>query len=314
MSRAGVAVILSGVFFVVGSLFGQVEKPKGMLLQREILMTGNARFDLMQGLNNAVFADSVPGTSDRYDEQKKSALLAGALSLAVPGAGEIYTKSYWRAGGFLLAETGLWVFYAVYTSKGNNQTTLFQNYADSHWSVVRYAQWIQVNLSTLNPDITGGFTGYLIPGTENLPPWQQVDWNKLNDIENRIAQRLDNAFTHLLPHRPEQQYYELIGKYPQFASGWDDAIGITPQDLVVSNVSQRFLDYSHMRGKANDFYNIATTGAALLVVNHVLSALDAAWSAAQFNNRLKLEAHLQPTYRSMDFVEFVPTARLTVTF
>ena len=69
-----------------------------------------------------------------------------------------------------------------------------------------------------------------------------------------------------------------------------------------------------MRGKANDYYNIATTGSVLLVVNHFLSALDAAWSAAQFNNQVKLEAHLQPVVRSVDFVEFVPTARLTIRF
>jgi hypothetical protein len=69
-----------------------------------------------------------------------------------------------------------------------------------------------------------------------------------------------------------------------------------------------------MRGKANDFYNIASTTASLLVVNHILSALDAAWSASQFNNRLKLEAHLIPTPRAYGFVEFVPTARLQIRF
>ena len=278
-----------------------------------MLITGNARLDLLSGIGAMSLRDSVLRNAGGDVEGKKSALLAGVLSLAVPGAGEYYTKSYWKAGGFVLVEAGLWVVYAVYTSKGNNQTDLFQNYADDHWSVLRYAQWIQTNASKLNPDVTS-FTGYLIPGTQNLPPWQQVDWSKLNDVENRIAQVTGNGFTHLLPHRPEQQYYELIGKYPQFASGWDDASYLQPGDILTSNVSQRFNDYSKMRGKANDYYNIATTGAAILVANHLISALDAAWSAARFNNQLKLEAHLQPIVRSADFVEFVPTVRLTVQF
>ena len=279
----------------------------------KIVFTGNSRMDLISNFETQRLMDSTLQHSLDNRAGRKSALLAGAMSLVVPGAGEIYTNSYWRAGGFLLAEAGLWVFYASYYSKGNDQTTLFQNFADEHWSVVRYAQWIEGNVGTLNPDVTS-FSGYLIAGTENRSPWERVDWAKINAVENAIAQRAGNGFTHQLPHRPEQQYYELIGKYPQFASGWDDAGVMTPDRIVNSDVSARFLEYSKMRGKANDFYNIATTGSILLVVNHLLSAIDAAWSAAQHNSKLTIEAHLQPTVRSYDFVEFVPTARVTLTF
>jgi hypothetical protein len=288
---------------------GSGELPKG----GRIALTGNVRLDLLASLEMMRTIDSSRSSLNDENPGKKSPLLAGAMSMVVPGAGEFYTKSYWRAGGFVLAEAALWVFYASYYSKGNNQTDLFQTYADDHWSVVRYAQWIQANVTQLNPDVTS-FTGYLIPGTESRPPWERVDWGKVNAVENAIAQRSGNGFTHQLPHRPEQQYFELIGKYPQFAAGWDDAGVMTPERIVNSDVSARFLEYSKMRGKANDFYNIATTGSVLIVVNHLLSALDAAWSAAEFNHQLKIEAHLQPTVRSSDFVEFVPTARVTITF
>jgi hypothetical protein len=303
-------VVLTLVLVTVSASFSQREVVGRIASSHEILLTGNARLDLLANLDAMSLKDTILKNAN---EGRKSPLLAGALSLAIPGAGEYYTQSYWRAGGFILAEAGMWVLYVVYNSKGNQQTTMFQDFADGHWSVVRYADWIQANASKLNPDVTS-FTGYLIPGTDNLQPWDRVNWDVLNAIENRIAQLPGNGFTHLLPHRPQQQYYELIGKYPQFAAGWDDAGVMTPERIVNSDVSQRFLDYSKMRGKANDYYNIATTGSVLLVVNHLLSALDAAWSAAQFNNQLKLEAHLQPIVRSADFVEFVPTARLTVRF
>jgi hypothetical protein len=299
------------VVFLAGACHVQAQEfVRSMSATHEILLTGNARLDLLSDIGAMQLKDSLISSPDHG---KKSALLAGALSLALPGAGEFYTQSYWRAGGFLLAEAGLWVVYAVYTSKGDQQTSVFQNYADAHWSVVRYAQWIQDNASKLNPDVTG-FTGWLVPGTETLQPWDRVNWDVINNAENRIAQISGNGFTHLLPHRPQQQYFELIGKYPQFAAGWDDAGVMTVERILRSDVSARFLDYSAMRGKANDYYNIATTGSAILIVNHLLSALDAAWSAAQFNNQLKLEAHLQPIVRSTEFVEFVPTARLTITF
>jgi hypothetical protein len=308
-SRATFLVLIS-TLMAISEAQSQQEVVGRMNSSHKILLTGNARLDLLANIGAMSLKDTVLKIED---EGRKSPLLAGVLSLAVPGVGELYTKSYWRAGGFILAEAGLWVVYAVYSSKGDQQTTMFQNFADGHWSVVRYADWIQANASKLNPDVTS-FTGYLIPGTDYLQPWDRVNWDVLNAIENRIAQLPGNGFTHLLPHRPQQQYYELIGKYPQFAAGWDDAGVMTPERIVNSDVSQRFLDYSKMRGKANDYYNIATTGSVLLVVNHLLSAIDAAWSAAQFNNRLKLEAHLQPVVRSVDFVEFVPTARLTIRF
>jgi hypothetical protein len=307
------AMVLAGVVILATTAQCQMSVAGELSKGGTIKLTGNARMDLLAGLGMLRMSDSSTSRISENLPGEKSPLLAGAMSLLIPGSGEYYTKSYWRAGGFVIAEAALWVFYATYYSKGNNQTDLFQNFADDHWSVVRYAQWIQDNLAKLNPDVPS-FTGYLIPGTENRPPWERVDWAKINAVETAIAQTTGNGFTHQLPHRPEQQYFELIGKYPQFAAGWDDAGVMTVERILNSDVSARFLDYSKMRGKANDFYNIATTGSVLIVVNHLLSALDAAWSASQFNHRLRIEAHLQPTVRSSDFVEFVPTARVTITF
>jgi len=304
--------------FVVVALHCAVALAQGQVQKidkagSQVVLTGNLRLDILSTLDEESLLESQLPALQEVNGRKKSPLLAGVMSLALPGAGEYYTESYWRAGGFVLAEAGLWVLYAAYTSKGNRQTDLFQSFADDHWSAVRYAQWIEANVTKLNSDVKT-FSGYMIPGTEGRPPWEQVDWSKINAVESQIAQRSGNGFTHLLPHRPEQQYFELIGKYPQFAAGWDDAGVMTPERILTSDVSARFLEYSKMRGTANDFYNIATTGSALIVVNHLLSALDAAWSASQYNNRVKLEAHLQPTPRSYGFVELVPTATVTFRF
>ncbi len=281
--------------------------------QSGAVLSGNWRLDVLSNLDRAAQLENERSAFQVVKESKKSPVLAGVLSLVLPGAGEYYTESYWRAGGFALAEAGLWALYAVYTSKGNRQTDLFQSFADGHWSAVRYAEWIEANVSKLNPDVKS-FSGYMIPGTEGRPPWERVDWSKINAVESQIAQKSGNGFTHLLPRRPEQQYFELIGKYPQFAAGWDDAGVMTPERILSSDVSARFLEYSKKRGKANDFYNTATTGTALILVNHVLSALDAVWSGSQYNGRVKLEAHFQPIPRSYGFIELVPTASVTFRF
>ena len=68
---------------------------------------------------------------------RRSPLLAGALSLALPGAGEVYAGSYILAGLFFGAEVTGWYFANAYDTKGDDQTLLFQNYADAHWSAVK---------------------------------------------------------------------------------------------------------------------------------------------------------------------------------
>lgn len=305
MRRVNSTVVALVVLLSAG--LGQYRIPGTRSSLQEQYLTGDFRYDLDRFFRQLDGApDSVSG-----ETRMKSGLAAAAYSILLPGAGEFYAENNLKAGSFLGAEVGLWILYAAYTSKGDNQTNIFQDYADEHWSVVKYAQWIEQYGTQLNSDVTDN-SGLVTSTNTSLPPWQRVDWAKINKVEAEIGLKTGTFFSHQLPMRPEQQYYELIGKYPQFNPGWDDA------NVDASNfhtaLTQRFLDYSAMRGKANDFYNIASTAAKLVVVNHVLSALDAAWTASQYNKSVKLEAHVKPVQRDFGMVEFVPTAQLCIRF
>jgi hypothetical protein len=206
---------------------------------------------------------------------KKSVLLAGILSGVLPGAGEVYvggTTNYIKAGAFAFIEA-VSIYYSIsYGQRGDAQTNFFQNYADQRWSVVSYATWINNNTSgpkvIINPD-------------NSLSPWQRVDWASLNAAEDAIGA---TGFTHRLSPHGEQQYYELIGKYPQYARGWEDYVPTDNPDYH----SPEFDAYSTMRGDANALYKISTRGVTFLYVNHLLSILDAIWSTASFNKDLAL--------------------------
>ena len=52
-----------------------------------------------------------------------------------------------------------------------------------------------------------------------------------------------------------------------------------------------------MRANANHMYDIAGTWVSVAVLNHVVSALDAYWSATRYNSALRAEVkmRLQPT-------------------
>jgi len=66
-----------------------------------------------------------------------------------------------------------------------------------------------------------------------------------------------------------QQYYEMIGN-----------------ELAIAD------DYMKMRADSNDLFERAKTGTTIAMLNHLLSAIDAAWTAKRHNNQL-LEARLE---------------------
>ncbi|MEX1140461.1 MAG: hypothetical protein WEF53_14035 [Bacteroidota bacterium] len=267
---------------------------------------GNLRLDLM--LPSAGM-DSLPRLSVS-GTPVKSPLRAAAYSIVLPGAGEYYAESYWRSAAFLGTEILLWVVYAVYDGKGDRQTVDFERYADQYWSVVRFAQWVETHGASLNPNPPP--TGIVISNDPNLPPWERVNWALLNAWEQHIGGVASTGFSHRLPRRPDQQYYELIGKYLQYNMGWNDWDAGRVDYLM--SMSVKFAYYRDMRGRANDLYSIARTAGYLIVINHLLSAVDAAFAASGFNKSVQIEARLHPTPRLFNFVEFVPTASLGVSF
>ena len=87
----------------------------------------------------------------------------------------------------------------------------------------------------------------------------------------------------------------MIGKYSQFNVGWEDfGDENTPYDWYSGDpVVEQFNYYSEQRGKANDYYNISKWAVIAVVSNHIISAIDAAWSASRFNKRLNLNISIE---------------------
>jgi hypothetical protein len=263
------------------------------------VVTGNARVDLFgPGAHGPLAA--APGSPLYLQEQDvetpgtKSPWLAALLSLAVPGAGEVYAGSDLKGAAFFAAELTMWGVAYSYDKEGDDLTAEYKAYADQHWSATRYADWTLAHLGSLNPYLTISADEYrdLIYPEDAPPcdpPFSCVDWKELNDMERAIADGVLNGYTHTLPYYGEQQYFELIGKYEQFSRGWDDSGDRNPElenNVPIRSTSNRFYEYAQMRAKANDQYDVASTFVSLAVVNHILSALDAYWSVTRLNKSL----------------------------
>ena len=230
---------------------------------------------------------------------KKSPMLAGLLSIVLPGAGELYSGDYLKAAVFAAVEVGAIAFAVSYNKKGDNQTNYFQNYADGHWSIKRYAEWTINNVAYINSSIVvANYSVFNSDGTVNHAEL------------NRLERDLGSGYSHALPPHGEQQYYELIGKYPQYSHGWDDA---NQSETDFHLLSPNFLDYSLMRGKANDYYNIADKAVIGLYINHLLSGVDAVWSAISFNKDVAVNIRVNHINAGTN-VTFYPTVNVRYGF
>jgi hypothetical protein len=218
------------------------------------------------GLNTAIEA---PG--------RKSPFLAAALSLVIPGLGEYYVgDQIWRGAIFTLLEAGLWYGNITYTSRGDDSTAAFQDFAHKNWSSARYSDHLNKLLKDRKVDA-------LITDPN--------DFDQINAAEDTLNSLQAMNFTHKLPRFGAQQYYELISKYNQFAAGWSDA---SCEDLSCSPLANR---HAVMRYNMNYQYEVAQGFIWGIFLNHALSAVDAVLLAHDHNSALRVEGDAK--YRTM---------------
>ncbi len=298
------------------------EKPDNLKTNKSYFAKGSMEsinLDLsMSGIDNRhEYFKAVPVLIQTKDENKKSLFLAGLFSAVVPGTGELYTGNYWQSALFLGIEAASWIINAKYNKKGDDQTAFYKSYADEHWSVMRYATWVESNLDKIVPDQTNIdkcrvlFQSLYKSG--NLPQ-EKINWDKLNEIERIIGSGggKGQAFSHTLPKYGDQQYFELIGKYPQYSQGWDDSDQNSNGDFY-DRVTQNFRYYSSERGKANEFYNTASTFASIIVLNHLVSAIDAVLMA-HFHNKARVSVTYNNIYTPDGKFQLNPNLNLSINF
>jgi len=190
-------------------------------------------------------------------EAGRSSKIAFLMSLILPGLGEFYYGAEKRGAAFLAVEAGTWIAYASWYNRGRSIERDFRRFADLHWSEAAYRRWDQNTPESF----------YM--RTERLP-------SKQEDI---------------------QQYYELIGKYNQFVFGWDDGrdaqgrpVG-TNYSIHPGNVtSANRLGYEGERNRSNRYFKRSSRILGVVVVNHLVSAIDASVHARSRNARLWVDA------------------------
>lgn len=260
---------------------------------------------------------SGPGVSDSgivaADKERNVALAFGA-SAVLPGAGQWLNGQRVKAIVAVGIEAAIITSYVVTRRNGLNEEDAFRAFAHDRWNPARYASWLNDYREYLNDDYAAGISAPpvdIVQGVDLTRPdaWSAADRDRVLQMFDQI-QAIERqafhpetgaAFSHQLPDFGDQQYYELIGKYFQFAPGWDDypewraaddgylpAIDpeLTGPNGSKPNVSDTFYSYARDHADAQDLLRKASRISTLLVFNHLIAGIDAAVSAKLFNDRL----------------------------
>lgn len=245
----------------------------------------------------------------------RSVPLAFGMSAVLPGLGQAYNRNWIRSAAAVAVEGGLLVAYFTWRDRGRDGERAYQAYAHRFWDPVRYASWLNDYAAWLEAGAEEATLGAAAisppPGIDFMRPdgWTDVDrqvarefFDAMRAVEREVWHpETGAAFSHEIPYFGEQQYYELIGKYFQFAPGWVDypawksgedfTNAIDPERTGANgskpNVQGRFLDYADDHAHANTLLRRASRVSAVLVLNHVLAAFDAAIAARLHNHRIE---------------------------
>lgn len=304
-------VFCSGILYsqnITDSKLKLSESRSGLIMDDKILTTESASNTVPQRnllLNPSAPQNDFSSFDINYQQQKKkkSIGLGILLSALLPGAGEFYGENYLKAGIFFAVELLAWGTYFYFDGKGNSKTDEYQAYADANWDVRTYARWLKDgpfrDNGQINPD--------------------EPDKNILRE-QIMACERVN--FSHTMPEYNSQQYYELIGKYQNFQAGWKNLNHAPTYDPGSPYYFETYHDpvftaYAQERQKANDFYDYAKIGPITAIVNHILSAADAAWVISTFNQKLKVQTGFRMQNRVSPYtyeIKQIPTFNLSVNF
>ena len=249
----------------------------------------------------------------------RNVALAFGMSAVVPGAGQAYNRQWIKSAVAVAFEGALAAGFFAWRAQGRDAEEDYKAYAHEYWDAGRYASWLNDYVDFLEQEhgasIGAGSIAipdhidFSAPDAWSMQERQAVRdfFNLIRGVEGEVFHPETGAsFSHKLPYFAEQQYYELIGKYFQFAPGWVDypvwrengeftsAIDpeLTGSGGAKPNVRGRFREYARDHAEANTLLRRASRVSALIVLNHVVAAIDAAITSKLHNDRLNADVEL----------------------
>lgn len=218
-------------------------------------------------------------------------------SFLLPGWGQMQNQDHWwKSVMFAGIETIGITLSISYGSRAEVIRGQFEAYGDAHWTLERWYKntkiifpdrWQEILIGTHKLGLKIGKNYYYSDQLAQLI--QQYSWSEISVIRDR-------------------DFYENIGKYDQFVGGWDDPFD-DPFDsegnwymVKKGNVESIILtkhkdDYRDQRHESNLLKHYSRYTVSLVMFNHLVSGLEAAWTA---NKQSKIMPKLDLKYNPLN--------------
>ena len=269
---------------------------------------------------------SDPEAARRYRSPRK----AFFLSLMIPGAGQVYCGSYVKAGLFAATEIGLGVaWWKVAIVESRNKEREAEKYAAEHWRQQRYEEsWARIYSDTVS--VTNAMMSASAPnrlsycdalyGAGSSSPADSACLEapgaryglhsgqfSVGGTSSAAAGAWSGDSVQSYWSRNVKDmtsFYDLVGRYDEFASGWEDnSTNVSPSDvqafyyLVTDNdpstvpgnlwgTSAMRAHYLSMRSRSDQLARMEKWFLGGMILNHLVAAFDAALQASRMNRSL----------------------------
>lgn len=160
----------------------------------------------------------------------KSTYLPVLFSLLIPGLGETY-MGYWKRGVALMGvEVIAWTGFAYYNNQGKETRKEFEQFVDANWN---RDKWIRDHNASEQ----------INPGNRQT---DTVTFTVLDSFGSCCWAGFPAYHTYASREEEWVNYYENVGKYDWFISGWEDWSDPNQRDTDLRT------EYRALRGKSND--------------------------------------------------------------
>jgi hypothetical protein len=242
----------------------------------------------------------------------RSPKVAMFLSLLVPGLGQAYVKRYYKTGIFVALEATAIGFAVAFNSKGKDQATKAKSFADANYKYIKMKSYYD-NLRRLFGELAAGESdadssanaqiNEIFMEGDSLKSFHAWSEGKSQEYYSIIEDPSSPYVQGWTDCQPPIDWVTTMGgstvkdtagfRYVKSDSAIYQVIRIDTAnhkekvlDSMVYGYSPNQLQFKSMMSKSNNYYKTAQNILFAMVINHVVSAVDALLSAKAYNDEL----------------------------